>query len=276
LTKSAKRKPNGKHEPVHAEVASADAPTNIITYEDAVREAKEILARHDEDWTRLGALADQVDTHYGQKKLQKWAEAIDIAYCTAKRHRDVYRFCKKIEDELAPLGRFSYSVLRELASDPEAAKIILKESPKLKRREAREKLREYRENKKDGKGQENKKHGKRQEDKKDKRWKDLIQNNKRWFRQVQRLANDAIGHAKAIVDARLTADQERMLVAAIEPKLLPDLRKGGERLVQLADYLEKLKAWAEEETTQEHAARTARAAESTDNEEAADATTPVG
>jgi hypothetical protein len=231
-TKSAKPKPNGKHEPVHDEEAtssaSADAPTNIITYEEAVREAKEILARHDKDWTRLGELADQVNTHYGKKKLQKWAEEIDIAYCTARRHRDVYRACKKIEDELAPLGRFSYSVLRELAGDPEAAKTILRESPKLTKRAAREKLKEYREN--NGKGRER---GKRRKDKSRNNWQ--RPEVERWLRRVHSLANDVVKYAAAMPQDEVVA---RILQEIVEPTLVPLLRDGGTAFFAIADLLE--------------------------------------
>ena len=47
------------------------------------------------DWA-LAALADKVDTQYGENKLAKFATEIGIARCTIKRRRTTYRNWKDI------------------------------------------------------------------------------------------------------------------------------------------------------------------------------------
>ena len=57
-------------------------------------EGKEILAKIEEaerGQLRLGELADQLETQYGERTLAKFAKELDIAACTLARYRDVYR-----------------------------------------------------------------------------------------------------------------------------------------------------------------------------------------
>jgi hypothetical protein len=109
---------------------------NQVNYDEAVREAKHLLAAIDSHQWRLGELADRLEPRYGEKTLEKFAEAIGIAPCTVERYRDVYRAWKSIP---AP-GResVSYSVMRELASleDDDKAKIVA-DNPTITKREAR-------------------------------------------------------------------------------------------------------------------------------------------
>jgi hypothetical protein len=139
---------NGRHRPVEAThtilrrrlvtATEAVAPSaNTIPYNDAVREAKQILAqlRASESkvqW-RLGELADKVEPAYRQNTLKKFAEAIDIEPCTLERYRDVYRAWKHIP---APEREsLSYAVARELATHPRRAEIV-RDNPQITKREA--------------------------------------------------------------------------------------------------------------------------------------------
>jgi hypothetical protein len=68
--------------------------STVSFYREAVAEGKEIIAgiEHQRDrLMRLGELADGVEAVYGKKKLNRFAEEIDIAACTLKRIRSVYR-----------------------------------------------------------------------------------------------------------------------------------------------------------------------------------------
>jgi hypothetical protein len=119
----------------------AEHAGEVIGFNDAVREAKQILAQFESGQMRLGELADRVEPAYGQGTIKKFAKAIGIAQCTLERYRDVYRAWKDIS---AP-GRESlcYAVMRELAAHPGRAQIV-SNHPSITRREASEEMRAYR------------------------------------------------------------------------------------------------------------------------------------
>ena len=121
--------------------ADTTPPTDTIPYDQAVAEGKKILADAERGQWRLGELAHNVEKGYGERKLAKFAEAIGVAPCTLLRYRDVYRAWKDI---CAP-GRESipsYAVLRELAAHPNHEQII-RDNPKITKREAYELRRKY-------------------------------------------------------------------------------------------------------------------------------------
>jgi hypothetical protein len=200
----------------------------VLDFDDAVREAREILARiegeHRKDQMRLGELADEVQTTYGQRTLAKFAKKIGIASCTLNRYRSVYRAWDG-EGIQAP-GPVSYAVLRELQAHPGRAAIVEK-NPTMSKREARELAQED-------------KHKGQAKKQKASDWEKA--DCKRYLAGIVELAREAI---KAGDFTRELKDT-RHLRAVIEPKLLPVIRDGGEALRKIADYLEQLGAEEEE------------------------------
>ena len=62
-----------------------------MRYEDAVREGRQIAGKiHGYQW-RLGEIADQLETIYGSKTLERYAEDIEMSYETVKVCRSVFR-----------------------------------------------------------------------------------------------------------------------------------------------------------------------------------------
>jgi len=135
--------------------ADTTATADTISFDDAVREGKAIVAKIEDakraledaerGQLRLGELAAKVETKYKDRTLAKFAKAIGIAPCTLARYRDVFRAYEAYEDICAP-GRESippYAVLRELATHPDREQIIRKH-PDLTKREAQERMHKLR------------------------------------------------------------------------------------------------------------------------------------
>lgn len=119
----------------------AAEPVEIASYNAAVAEARNILKQFESGQMRIGALADQVATKYGERTLKNFARDIGIAVCTVGRYRDVFRAWKEIS---AP-GRdsISYSVARELAAHPDRGDIVAA-NPNITKREAGKLMRRFR------------------------------------------------------------------------------------------------------------------------------------
>jgi hypothetical protein len=90
---------------------------------------------------RLGELASQVETKYGENKLRQYAKDIGMAICTLERSRSVYRAWAEI-----PAAPPNFSVAQELQDHPERAQII-KDKPNITTREARKKAQAWKEKK---------------------------------------------------------------------------------------------------------------------------------
>jgi len=213
-----KSKPNGKQPPTEAADGEPTLKTTI-DYDEAVREAKEILGREDADQMRLGQLADEVKTQYGEDKLGQFAKEIGIASCTLKRRRTVYRQRKEI-GALAPI---SYSVLQELGAHPDRTQ-LLRDKPQMTKAEARKTMQAYKRSQKASDGWER--------DELDK-----------WLRNVLQTAIDARGAETKPLYVVANSDRLRTLqelVELVDPKSVPRLRAGGNALLSIADTLEKL------------------------------------
>jgi hypothetical protein len=63
----------------------------MIRYEEAVREGKQIAASMHRDNWRLGEIANQIETIYGNKTLERYADDIGLSYETVKYCRAVAR-----------------------------------------------------------------------------------------------------------------------------------------------------------------------------------------
>ena len=200
------------------ESLAGSAPNARISYDDAVTEGRKIIKKMDGEQRRLqmrlGELAARVERKYGDRTLAKFAKEIGVAACTLERYCSVFRAWEGIP---AP-GPVCYAVLRELQKHPKRAEIV-KENPKITKREA-QKLRREREGK-----QKNNKSGD---------WR--LEEAKRWLRRVCSLANEV----KREVERH--KEVARALREIVEPELLatlvPNLREGSAALRSLADHLQ--------------------------------------
>jgi hypothetical protein len=225
--------------------AAASGPVGCIKYDDAVAEGKEIIANIEaaqRDQLRLGELAHEVHTKYGDRTLANFAKEIGISKCTLERYRNVYR---AYEGKLAPGPiSVSYAVLRELQKHPERDQII-RAQPHLTKREAREVMLKFKGTPKN----------KQKQNEKD-QW---LRDNQKWFRDLVKAANEATRVA-GIVDLD-DNEQLNKLLGAVNPDSLKYVRDGGQMLLRVANRLaELLGVDAEEASAQAHPKATAHAA----------------
>jgi hypothetical protein len=213
---SKKQKPNGQQ-------ATTPPSNNCIPYEDAVVEAKRIIKTMDDQQMRLGELqmrlgelANRVETKYRDRTLAKFAKEIGYPACTLKRHLSVYRAW---DGKKAP-GPVSYAVLRELQNHPDR-EAILKENPKITKREAQEKMRKWKQQ-----------HEGKQEKGKSSDWK--AEGNKRWLRRLCSFANEHGRTAEELMGNKEMMDALREIA---EPQLAAALGSDLEVLLRLAKLL---------------------------------------
>jgi hypothetical protein len=213
--------------------ADTSAPSDIIPFEDAVRECKEIRARTEvrnedteRDYFRIGEIADKVETKYKQGTHAKLAERSNIAYSCLKRYLSVYRAWKG-----TPFGApgpqsvsVCYSVLRELAALPDREQ-IMHDNPKITKREAEQLRRKYQ-----GKVKAKQKQKQNQD-----QW---LRDKQKWFRDLVKAANEATRVA-GMVDLD-DAEQLDKLLPAVDPGSLKYVRGGGRMLVRVATRLAEL------------------------------------
>jgi hypothetical protein len=195
----------------------------------AVTEARQILARENAGWWRLGELADNVVAVYGEKKLDKFAKEIGIAACTVGRHRSVYRAWYR-EGTEAPGPESlptSYAVARELQAQPDRFDQI-EANPNMSKREARD-IRLMRE----GKGRTQKEKGKTAA------W--LRNNIERQIKLIFQLVNKINRAVKIEATAETTGQELKEIyreVVGPSRALLPTGRDAGVGLIKFFEYLE--------------------------------------
>src|SRR6516164_11519371 len=208
-------------------IANTNAPpTDAIDYDEAVDEAKGIVAKIDDaerGQLRLGELAHKLDKKYGDRTLAKFAAEIGVAKCTLDRYQTVYRAW---EGKLAP-GPIStsYAVLRELQTHPDRAQIIRK-NPNLTKREAHERMRELK-----GAAKTKQEQEQEQED-------EWLKHDRKWFKDLVAIAIEA-ARAAGVLD-EYTPEQLDKLRQAVDPKLLMYVRGGGRMLFRVANRLAEL------------------------------------
>ena len=118
---------------------------DVINFDAAVAEGKQIVAAGESNAWRLAEIAYQVEPRYGDKTLTKLAKAIGgIAACTLERRRYVYR---KWKEEIPAAPPESFAVAQELSPYPELAAQIIKAKPSVTSREARKRVQEWKERK---------------------------------------------------------------------------------------------------------------------------------
>lgn len=187
-----------------------------IGYEEAVAQAKQIIAKTASCQMRLGELADKIEKGYGEQRLRRFAADIGIAACTLERCRSVFRAW----ENQAPAPK-SYSVAQELQAHPHRFELI-RNNPDMTKREARRIMRRLRTEQ----TQANFATHQREEQ-------------KRWFRAVIRHAGETLRDA-AIADGEVSLELRQALRDIIEPTLLATLREAGSAVIRLADFLEQI------------------------------------
>jgi hypothetical protein len=227
-----------------ATAANTNRPADIIPYERAVNEGKEIVLEieaAERGQLRLGELADKVEPKYGDRTQAKLATEIGVAKCTLDRYRTVYRAWA---GNLAPGPNLvpQYAVLRELATHPEREQII-RQNPNLTKREARDKMRDHK-----------RASGEKQKQDQEEDW---LKHSRKWFEDLVVLANE-VSSAAGVVD-ECTPEQLDTLLQAVDPGSLMYVRRGGRRLFKLANHLAELLGEEAEPFAPEPIARDRRA-----------------
>jgi hypothetical protein len=199
------------------QTAAKAANNFIIPYDEAVTEGRALIKEKDgverRVQIRLGELAERLDKKgkYSDRVVARFAKAIGLSSCTVHRYAAVYKAWDG-SGIVAP-GPVSYAVMRELKKVKNREEIV-KENPKITKREAQELRREH-----EGKQKKQKSGDGRQKE------------TERWLRRVICLANDVIRTAGQVQ----VTDALRQIV---EPALLPTLREAGAAFLFLADQLE--------------------------------------
>ena len=198
---------------------------DVITFDAAVAELKQIAAQADSNAWRVAQIAYHVKPEYGDKTLAKLAKAIGgyIAACTLERRRTVVRFWKEIPASPPE----SFAVAQELAGlkdYPERAVQIITDKPNITSSEARKAVREWK---------------KQQQQPQQADPNSRLEANKEWFRKAVAHATEAYRDGQIVKD-QLDPERREILRQAIQPNLLSVLRDGGKALIDLADYLQRL------------------------------------
>ena len=204
--------------------ATPTATTDIIPYDDAVREGQQIILNieaAERGQLRLGELADNLEPKYKDRTLAKFAAEIGVAKCTLDRYRTVYRAWR---GKLAPGPNLvPYAALRELAKHPEREQIIAR-YPAITKRDALDLMRKH--------------NGKAKEAKEEKQETEWLKHNRKWFKDLVELANDAARAANVV--EQCTSEQLEDLLKAVDAHSLQFLRRDGRMLFNVANRLAEL------------------------------------
>lgn len=86
-----------------------------------IKDTKEVVARQDATVYELIALAGQVETKYGEKRIERWADEAGISLTSARQYKWLYskgvtpEFVKKYARTPDNPNGLSYTVIREIA-----------------------------------------------------------------------------------------------------------------------------------------------------------------
>ena len=229
--------------------------TNEAEYLAAVKEGKAICATMSGKQWALGDLATQVAKVYGENRLERFAEDINFpgAACTLGRYRSVCLAFPKTG------GRPRFFASAQILQRHDDGIQIVTANPNISVREARELMRKWRAEHPDedqaeqddlieeegdtgptpgattstpAKGAKAKGAKKKGDEEQAK-----LKETRRVFNIIVGLANDGIDAA-----ADVMKEERSDLLKVIEPRLVEEVRKGGEALIALADWLDELEA----------------------------------
>jgi hypothetical protein len=204
-----------------ADAAPTTTPTTdtvtIADYDDAVAQGKAIVAGIDDAWWNLCALADAVETRWGEKDMERFFDDVGVG-CVGPRRLSVYRAYKG--DISAPGPKCSYSVARSLQTHPERAEHI-RAKPAMSKAEADAIMKTYRNDadpeEPEGDEEDEEAPKKSRPKKKPKGYWKATQAD-RWFREVLTDANTASAAAAEVI-------KHANSVAAPNAQAEPALRK---------------------------------------------------
>jgi hypothetical protein len=109
-------------------MAKAPAP-NLIDFETAVKRGKALMDQAAKSAWELATIASNLHPQYGKKTVQRWAEAIELPYSTARQYMATGAAWKQID------GRPSFWIATELNEHPQRYKLI-ERKPEMTKREA--------------------------------------------------------------------------------------------------------------------------------------------
>jgi len=256
------------HKQVKEPVTDTAAPADIIPFENAVRECKEIRARievrnedTERDHFRIGEIADKVQTKYGDRTHAELAKRSNIAYSCLKRYLSVYRAWKGTPFGAPGPQSVSYSVLRELAALPEGAGLpnreqIIRDNPDITKREAEQLRRERKKDTASSSAQQAQSSGKQ-----------FLKDKLRYLKGVCNSQEKVRREAEEGLDA---TDEQLGDLAQVVPKLmLLNLRADAKMVVELADLLlERRRQLEEKDEAEEVEPEDADASQATATEHA--------
>jgi len=164
---------------------------------------------------RLGELAAQVETNYGESSLKVFAKDIGMALCTLQRSRSTWRAWAEISATPPKL----YSVAQELQAHPDRAQIITN-NPNITVREARKKSQEWKE----------------EQQQSDPNFQ--MEQMKKFFTGLLLRASKVVRDAEII---NFNSEQRRNLRKAItNPRELDDLQEAAPAWTTIVDFLQRL------------------------------------
>jgi hypothetical protein len=129
-------------------VPKVKRPAPAIPWDEAVAEARQLIATADKNDWRLAQLAHEVDTAYGKNRLAEFATAIGLAHCTVERRRSTYRNWEPIlKADPGLVSDLKYSVARALEKHPKREELI-KANRTMSKRQATQLMEAYLDNNK--------------------------------------------------------------------------------------------------------------------------------
>jgi hypothetical protein len=197
-----------------------------------VAQGKKLVAALHSKERELGKLADGVETKYGKESLARFAEELEVKVATLNRCRSAYRAFKGTDSGSGA----SFAVLKALQAHPDRAEII-KDNPKLTKRQATAIMRTWRQVQEQDQAQE------QEQDE----WLERLRNldpqlrwkvieARHWLDAAKKHALETIKYGHP---AEQHLDSEVLRHAVDEPdKLVTTLRLGGQALNTLADEVE--------------------------------------
>jgi hypothetical protein len=256
------------HAPADA-VTSTIAPTDI-NYDDAVRKGKAIVASLSGKQWELGDLTAQVEKAYGENRLEQFAVDINFpgAACTLSRYRSVCVAFPKTGGR--PLF---FGSAQKLQTHPDRHQIV-RDNPEITKREAIALMHAWRAKQEGTPAAEADDDLDAADDleatdtepaatppsppAKAKGPKVPISDEQVQLNEVRRLFNIVVGLTNDASDAAADVLKEERsdLLKIIEPRLVKEVRKGAEALMDLCDELDQLLAEAAETLEQEGSVRT--------------------
>jgi len=250
--------------------------TNEAEYLAAVERCKAICASMSQKQWILGDEADAVTQKWGEYKLEEFAKAINFhgAACTLGRYRDVCRAFPKNR------GRPRFFASAQILATHDDRFAIIERNPAISKAEAREEMRKWREDHPDNTNNDDDDNDDADDnDKGDDTegtsgantstpakakgakvsgTKQPVGDEEARLKEIRRLCNIVVDNTNAASDAAddVMKEEQSDLLKVIEPRLVKEVRKRAEALIDFADRVDQLFAEAAETLEREGSVRT--------------------